>query len=66
MTLHGIYTLEAKERHNDDDEMNTDILDEAIVAPNYDNNYHEPQPQNLIPTISCVLVIDRYNNLHAF
>jgi hypothetical protein len=40
-----------KGRNDDDDDDNdTNIHDEAIDAPNY-NDYHEPQPQNPIPSI---------------
>jgi hypothetical protein len=39
-TLCGTNTLQAKEGHNDDDDNDTDILDEAIEAPN-GNDYHE-------------------------
>jgi hypothetical protein len=35
---------------DDDDDNDTNIHDEAIDAPNY-NDYHEPQPQNPIPSI---------------
>jgi len=41
-TLCGINTSKVEEGCNDDDDDNdTNILDEAIEAPN-DNDYHEP------------------------
>ncbi len=43
-TLCETNTLEAKEGHNDDDDNDTNILDEAIEAPN-GNDYHEPRPK---------------------
>ncbi len=43
-TLCGTNTLQAKEGHNDDDDNDTDILDEAIEAPN-GNDYHERWPK---------------------
>jgi hypothetical protein len=51
-TLHGTNTSKAKKEHNDDDDDNdTDILDEAIEAPN-DSDYHESQPQHPNSTIN--------------
>jgi hypothetical protein len=51
-TLHGIYISKAEEGCNDDnDDNDTNILDEAIEAPN-DSDYHEFQPQHPNPTIS--------------
>jgi hypothetical protein len=44
-TLPRTNTLEVEEGHNDDDDddNDTNIPDEAIEAPNY-NDYHEPLP----------------------
>ncbi len=52
-TLCGINISETKEQHNDDDDddNDTNILNEAIEASN-DNDYHELQPHNTLPTIS--------------
>jgi hypothetical protein len=55
-TLCGTNILEVEEGHNDDDDdddddNDTNILDEAIEAPN-DNDCHEPRPQHLNSTIS--------------
>ncbi len=46
-TLHGIDTSKANKRRNDDDDDDddTNILNEAIEAPN-DSDYHELQPQH--------------------
>jgi hypothetical protein len=50
--VHGTNTLEVEEGcNNDDDDFDTNILDEAIEAPN-DSDYHEPQPQHPNSTIS--------------
>jgi hypothetical protein len=51
-TLHRISTLNAREGCNDDDDDNdTDILDEAIEAPN-DSDYHELWPRHPNLTIN--------------
>jgi hypothetical protein len=50
-TLPGINISEVEEGRNDDDDDDTNILDEAIEAPNY-SDYHEPLPQHPNPTIN--------------
>jgi hypothetical protein len=54
-TLHGtniskVEKMRDDDDDDDDDDNDTNIHDEAIDAPNY-NDYHEPQPQNPIPSI---------------
>jgi hypothetical protein len=57
-----------EEWHNDDDDddEDIDINDDGLKAPN--DNFHEPQPQNINPTIchastSIIIRVFKYHDI---